>query len=340
MSSFVADFPGLYAEDIIEMVNVPYTEWPNLLSQYSSFRIKHDTEDEFGYEQVLRINEGIVVRSLDLLILRDNTVAVGSLKDYVSFYFHLNGDCTISFEDHDLPLNSGVGGFYYDRTATLNEDFSRAGTKYAYFEVLVEKTFLLNNFFSGCDVNMPALVKQIYQTNKEYIYRRTALDVETHQAFKILSATDFRGQLRDQFLDAKSKELVCLMIRTLLRDEKKVVNKPLTAKESALMEQAKQLLLQDLANPLATDEIAKSLGIGRSVLQDRFKQLFGVSLRSYLVEKRMEKAKSLLNQPDLNINQISWQLGYEHSCNFVTAFKRQYGLTPKAYRKLDVAAEQ
>ena len=49
----------------------------------------------------------------------------------------------------------------------------------------------------------------------------------------------------------------------------------------------------------------------------------------------MEQALALLAQPDLNVSQVAWQLGYEHACNFVTAFKRQYGLTPNAFRKLE-----
>ncbi|WP_339674064.1 AraC family transcriptional regulator [Dasania marina] len=334
MQGFTPAFPGLYTEDIVELVNVPHTDWPQLIPQYPRFRIKHDTEDEFGYEQIFTVREGVIVRSLDLLMLRDNTVSVSALSGYVSFFFHLNGGCLLLTEGEEHPHNSGSGGVYYDSVGELSEDFSRAGVNYAFFEVLIDKQLLLDEFFSEGLQQMPAVLRPLYEDNKNYNHHTTSLDSEVHQAVQVLAATDYQGVLRDKFIEAKSMELICLMLRVLLRQEQEIAHRPLSVRDTDLLEQAREMLAADLSTPPTVDAIAQALGISKSVLQERFKQLFGMSLRNYLVKKRMEKARDLLRLSELNINQISWQLGYEHSCNFVTAFKRQYGMTPNAYRKL------
>ena len=335
MQDFTPAFPGLYTDDIVELNNIPYTDWPALIPQYGRFRIKHNTADDYGYEQVIKLRDGLVMRSLDLKILRDNTVAVCSLPGYVSFYFHIKGHCLITTDEQELPHNPGLGGIYFDRDGIETEDYSQAGVTYSFVEVLVEKQLLLQEFFDNQLHEMPEALLNIYQHNKAFYNTILPLDAEANQAIQVLLASDYQHQLRDKFLEAKANELVCLMLRMLKRKAQEADHRPLSVKDLGLMERAREILVRDLASPPSVEDLSRQLGVGKSLLQERFKQVFGMSLRHYLLQARMEEAKALLHSPELSINQISWQLGYEHSCNLVTAFKRQYGLTPNAYRKIE-----
>ena len=47
----------------------------------------------------------------------------------------------------------------------------------------------------------------------------------------------------------------------------------------------------------------------------------------------MERAKELLAEPQLKINEIGYQVGYESSPHFSRTFKKVVGITPAEYRK-------
>ena len=67
-------------------------------------------------------------------------------------------------------------------------------------------------------------------------------------------------------------------------------------------------------------------------LMQGFKQLFGQTIFDYSQRLRMEHSKDLLETTDLTITEIAFELGYDYSNNFTTAFKRHFGMTPRAAR--------
>lgn len=64
-----------------------------------------------------------------------------------------------------------------------------------------------------------------------------------------------------------------------------------------------------------------------------FKKGTGTSISSYLVGKRLDLAKGLLESTDLPVNAISHRVGYENYSYFCRMFKENTGCTPNEYRK-------
>ncbi|MCR8924365.1 AraC family transcriptional regulator [Dasania sp. GY-MA-18] len=335
MENFSPAFPNLYSEDIIEFYNTPYTELISVLSNHSRFRIKHETEDEIGFDQFYTIRNGIIMRTVDLKMRRDNTVKIQSMGGYISYFFNINGNHLTLKNQEKYPHSKGTCGIkYYKHNETI-ESYCKADVRFVTVEILISKSFLFLDFFGEKTNEIPLSLRPIYEENRNFLYHTLAMDTEINQAIQILAAADQTGLIIERFIEAKSIELICLMTRLLRRQERATPYKPLNTKEVELLDRARELLVADLSSPPSAEELVKEIGMSRSALIGRFKQHFGLSPRNLLMQVRMEKAKTLLLQHETNINQISWQLGYEHSCNFVTAFKRYYGLTPKAYRKLE-----
>lgn len=80
------------------------------------------------------------------------------------------------------------------------------------------------------------------------------------------------------------------------------------------------------------NELADYIGVNRSYLASSFKKSVGCSPQEYLVNLRMEKAKSLLRKTNMSINAISNALGYTDQLAFSKIFKKHYGVSPKIYR--------
>ncbi len=52
----------------------------------------------------------------------------------------------------------------------------------------------------------------------------------------------------------------------------------------------------------------------------------------------MQRAARLLAQSDLPVEDIAYQVGYGSAQSFSRAFRRQYGLSPREYRRLHAVA--
>jgi len=62
-----------------------------------------------------------------------------------------------------------------------------------------------------------------------------------------------------------------------------------------------------------------------------FKQSTGLSPHQYLLEQRIRKAKELLADHRLTIQEISQRLGFGSRAHFTTTFRKRVGATPRQY---------
>ena len=88
--------------------------------------------------------------------------------------------------------------------------------------------------------------------------------------------------------------------------------------------------LEDLKLP----EIASALHINPYYLSHTFKDLTGSSPMSYIIQRRIDEAQSLLLTTNLTITAIAMECGYNNSNYFQSVFKNIVGMTPGKYRKM------
>lgn len=77
---------------------------------------------------------------------------------------------------------------------------------------------------------------------------------------------------------------------------------------------------------------ASALGIGPRTIQRRLSE-HGLTYRKLLLKIRMRRARDLLAEPDILVNQIGQECGYASAPQFTRAFKTEFGITPQAYRQ-------
>ncbi|HSE19426.1 MAG TPA: helix-turn-helix transcriptional regulator [Pyrinomonadaceae bacterium] len=63
-----------------------------------------------------------------------------------------------------------------------------------------------------------------------------------------------------------------------------------------------------------------------------FKQSMGMTATNYIAERRIERAKKMLEETELPISEIALRSGFSSQSHFTTAFRRLAGATPKAFR--------
>ncbi|NQX62608.1 AraC family transcriptional regulator [Paenibacillus qinlingensis] len=84
--------------------------------------------------------------------------------------------------------------------------------------------------------------------------------------------------------------------------------------------------------PLLIEDLVTRFPVSRSQLFTLFKETTGTTIKQFLIEYRLNKAKRLLVETDLAISEVSAAVGFGDMSHFFHVFKKETGLTPKQYR--------
>ena len=79
-------------------------------------------------------------------------------------------------------------------------------------------------------------------------------------------------------------------------------------------------------------EISKILNQPHYKISKLVKKNTNMTFKELLQEKRLNRAKQLLNETDISIVEIISLVGYENLTYFYKIFKEKYGYTPKNYK--------
>ncbi|GHV64362.1 AraC family transcriptional regulator [Bacteroidia bacterium] len=100
-----------------------------------------------------------------------------------------------------------------------------------------------------------------------------------------------------------------------------------------LFRQFKELILTDDAKIQSLNQYADLLHISTSVLNEMCQDFSGISAKQFLLELKMTEAKRLLLYSKANINEISYQLGFEDASYFARIFRKKGCMTPTRFRE-------
>lgn len=120
----------------------------------------------------------------------------------------------------------------------------------------------------------------------------------------------------------------CQLIRSLIQ-KKQVDNNVILA------EHAKKIVDEKYKDPdLSVESVCGELHVSTSYFSKIFKQQTGGTFLNYLISRRMEEAKKLLQQTDYKSHAIGTMVGYPEPNYFSYVFKKNCGMSPVKYRKL------
>jgi len=131
--------------------------------------------------------------------------------------------------------------------------------------------------------------------------------------------------------EARSREIV-----QKLRELAKLYEGRAATREPADSRVRRALAALDraIAERWTVERLATVSGMSRAQFARRFKAAFGVSPVDYLIRRRMERARELLERTDDSLHEIAVAVGYESEFAFNRAFRRHHGTPPGVFRRL------
>jgi AraC family transcriptional regulator len=100
----------------------------------------------------------------------------------------------------------------------------------------------------------------------------------------------------------------------------------------SILRRACDYMMSRLGADISLHEVAASIQLSTGHFSTAFKQSLGLAPYAWLRRQRIERAKTLLHDPNLDLTQIALILGYANQSSFGVAFRRETGLTPTLWR--------
>lgn len=252
-------------------------------------------------------------------------------ENFIHLYFCRQENCMVAFNMEHCAVNlnkdeSSIIYFNDDKMNVLHTlppkvELIGVLISISYFHSLfsTDGNFLFN--FSNFKIGKP-IIEQKATT--------AGIKVVLNQIFsKKLPET-----LKPIYLKGKVFELLSLYFSSSNDTESE--DCPYIANEETItkLKQVKDIIIQHMANPPSLEELSKTVGLNIKKLKEGFKEFYGAPVFTFLFNYRMEVAKKLLIENELNVNEIGAQVGYTTSSHFIAAFKKKHGITPKQFSKL------
>lgn len=163
-----------------------------------------------------------------------------------------------------------------------------------------------------------------------------SLDIKTHtkinsQSSLVLKRFDkiITAMLDDSAFSSLTAEYNTLYLISQIVNKKRQVN------QAGVIKRVIDDMEHSVAKKYSPSYYAEMMNLSVSRFNHLFKEQTGMSPYNYLSGLRVDNAATLLEQTDMKIKDIAQQCGYEDPLYFTQAFKREKGVTPSQYRKLN-----
>jgi len=133
--------------------------------------------------------------------------------------------------------------------------------------------------------------------------------------------------------ELKLEGLLYLFMSKLVETRKEVFNQKAYKSAELYLEKSIEFIENNYSNNIKINDIASYIGINRSYLTHIFKKNINVSPQEFLVNYKIDKACTLLQNTDLSIKVVAHSIGYSDPLTFSKIFKKVKRESPKNYRE-------
>jgi AraC-like DNA-binding protein len=103
----------------------------------------------------------------------------------------------------------------------------------------------------------------------------------------------------------------------------------------AHLRRARDLIDREYSQPLEVAQLARAALMSTAHFSRQFRAAYGETPYSYLMTRRIERAKALLRRGEMTVTEVCFEVGCSSLGSFSASFTQIAGATPTAYRALD-----
>ena len=249
-------------------------------------------------------------------------------QNVLQFHFCLKGHMNFKYNEGNyiFPLNEDHSMLLYNPTKELPIDVELSANTWLISILISIKKF--HALFSSDADHIPFLSPE--NNTKKYYDTRNITPAMSVVLSQILEAK-IHESIKPLYFKGKVYELLSLFFNK--NEDTNIEQCPFLVDEENVrkIRKVKEIILNRMTEPPTLQDLASEIGLNVKKLKEGFKQIYGETVFGYLLDYKMNEARSMLNSKQYNVNEISIKLGYSTSSHFISAFKKKFGTTPKKY---------
>ncbi len=134
-------------------------------------------------------------------------------------------------------------------------------------------------------------------------------------------------------LNAESLEELKTVLQTIT--DCFVLDAQTAQNERKLVEKIEWYVEDNIDQAIGVSDVAAALFMNPDYLSRLFKTEKGISLKEYIIQRKMQSAQVLLRTTSLPVSIIASKLGYDNFSHFSQAYRKKMGISPTDERKIE-----
>ncbi|AOT73260.1 helix-turn-helix domain-containing protein [Geosporobacter ferrireducens] len=136
------------------------------------------------------------------------------------------------------------------------------------------------------------------------------------------------------YLEGKILELVAVYIDEIICENGALYSSvKLSSADVLSLHKARKVVDENMASPPTIGKLARMVCLNEYKLKAGFKELFGMPVHAYIIDKRLERARFLMEDKKLRVTEAALLVGYSDASHFAEKFRKKYGINPSEYTK-------
>tara|TARA_R110002096_G_scaffold431563_1_gene646993 strand:- start:29728 stop:30762 length:1035 start_codon:yes stop_codon:yes gene_type:complete len=238
-------------------------------------------------------------------------------------------------EDNEIHTINRLESVMISRTPTNNHVFKiPANTQICTFSIEINRKLFeekIESFLPNMNDELLNVFRDVNGINKFYYKGHYSLEIA--KFIEEFTECDLEEDfMKSVFLEGKAYEILIHYLQQYL-DYLNTPEKQKILRQSTIesIEEAVKIIKSEIAGIDSIAVLAKRVGLNQNTLQKGFRHLYNSSVKEFIRNYRIEKAKELLETSDLNVTEITYRIGINSRSYFSKIFKKRYGITPKAF---------
>lgn len=139
----------------------------------------------------------------------------------------------------------------------------------------------------------------------------------------------YRDHVKRIYLEGKILELIAVYMDELVYEDGGTnYSAKLSLSDIKSLHKARRILDEDIVTPPTIGKLARLVCLNEYKLKTGFKELFGLPVYSYVIDKRLEMARFLMEDKKLRVTEAALLVGYSDASHFAEKFRKKYGINP------------
>jgi two-component system response regulator YesN len=271
-------------------------------------------------EQYTRFTVSIGV-GLEVAGIQDLPASYQQALTSLSYHFYTEGNGVFSYTN--IPRKSrGVPNYSFSKEQEFLFALRSGNSEKS--KLLLEEIF--NELVALEPLPEPKYVENVCYELASKIFRVIL------EKFPYESVQQLEGQIHDiQNKDQPSLQELKSLLSNLCSEGCGWIEKERSHESTRIIHQAKAYISANLHMDLSLEHCAKQVNLSQGYFSNLFKKVLGISFQQFVIQEKMEKAKSMLIG-DYQVQEIAQELGYEHRRYFSDIFKKYTGMTPSEFK--------